>query len=1195
MAFLIKQPQLPQSAANDLAPVSTYQEGNPIPLFFGRDVFGAQWLTQPYNWRTAYGGQNQPDWQYCSILAGYAIGPINFVGKFFRDGKEIANWDYNFPDGVDEHTFTLNPSLALGQAATVIVRRGSESQTAPANVIAGTGQQHATGRGWVTLEFVNIDLGKGNTSLPTFTVELGRHVPAIGAYSGGDSHPYGVNPIAAIYWLLREAKGGYDIDPEMLDATHWGDQAVALETTGIHGRTGTLVHCHPCFKSAKDAGALLSEILAYFDGYLYSDGEQLKIGWFPHQALDASSLPEITEADLTAKPGGAGFPDWSRNPSGAVVMFRDFDRGYQEAPAIVPAPANRETGSVSTPARSERPFIHAVDQAHMIGAEISYGQDSDATTSLQVKKSRAVTSGGAPLMPGDLINWDYGPWSLDLACRVVGRRHRMGSAEDVLEIIRERGEFPRPYVAPVDARVLPTPVDPGEISTGDVRLFLLPSGFGTSRQVAALINRSQREIIGAKLSMSPTGSSPWQEVLDQRYFSAKCVITSAGISDSATTVRITSASVDIARFDGQSAVSQVDDTLLILFGDELSSVGSKTVVSPGVYDLTLLRGRQGSAAAAHSLSTVGFLFFRSELRAAEHNTFYLVRDGSNVYDTGVATKHFKIALMTIDQVGLAKPDDPGISLLLPDLTADGLSGYTILLTKEAHTVACDSAGTVAAGQLGASGFAKTDVIVLRGTTVLTAASGTPAFGQFSIALGTLTNVTATKEDNDTVRADTLTADTGSIEITVQVDGAFSVVKKFTLTKAKTGPAGGAGATGSTVKHIYVRSRLIPATPTGTAPVGWAFSVPGGSDPLWQSDATFDYTGALVGSWSTPHRLTGTILIYYNGLAGTFPTGDWVDGDTLFHITEDYATYRFNGTSWVSSVNGRIPTLESNLIAEGTTRNTQILAQAAATLAAADAVAAAYVSTEASARAGADSSLGAEYVLKVVAGNRIAGFRVTAFGGSGGSSDFVVEADKFTFVDTSGAHATTPFYVDGGVVWIDDAVIRRIAAGKIEAGSIAVSLTVGSGGSINAGSGFAAFSVNDTTLHFGNIQMQEYAGIGTSLTNTSGTRQAEMYAHTGGAAFLVGDSATGAQAVMFSSGLIRGNEIQSAGGGSFTGDNGFQVSGGNIRSNGNIDFGSSLGTNLSFGCGRSPTAGAFVGYLNLVAPDGTPLNVPFYSN
>ena len=148
MSFLVKQPALPQSAANDLAPVSTYQEGNPVPMGWGREVYGSQWLCQPYNRRTASAGSNKPEWQYCSIAAAYCLGPIDFVGKVFQDNKEIANWDYTFSEHGDPDTveFTLNPSLALGQAWKAIVHRGAETDTPSATLIAGTGQNHPATR-----------------------------------------------------------------------------------------------------------------------------------------------------------------------------------------------------------------------------------------------------------------------------------------------------------------------------------------------------------------------------------------------------------------------------------------------------------------------------------------------------------------------------------------------------------------------------------------------------------------------------------------------------------------------------------------------------------------------------------------------------------------------------------------------------------------------------------------------------------------------------------------------------------------------------------------------------------------------------------------------------------------------------------------------------------------------------------------
>lgn len=611
-----------------------------------------------------------------------------------------------------------------------------------------------------------------------------------------------MNPFAAIWGFATEKKGGLGDDGTLFDPTHWGDQSWALEDLGIGQRTGNLVQCHPMLAQSQDASAFFSNLLAYVDGFLSAEGDQLKVGWFPHQAPDLGSLPEIVEGDLEGKPSGNGFNDASAGPSDVVVIFKDRDRRYTESPASAAAPANLETGLLATAVRKERPFLHDAAQAAIVAAELAAeaGGGDDGIT-LNVLKSRAVDGAGAPLMPGALLNWDYGPHARDLVCRIVSRRMRTGSASDVLTLIRERGAYPRPYVAPVDPRVLPADDLPGEINVADVRLWSVPPLLTAgTRQVAALLNRTKRTIYRADLHLSPTGAAPWEIVLDTRFFSAKCAVSGA-ISDSAATVRVVSTSVDFARMAAQSTLAQSDDTLLLLIGGEAMSVGTIAVVTTNTYDLSILRGRRATAAAAHADAAVAWLFYRSELQAntAEHAEFYRVRDGSDVYDPAIATKRFKLALFTIYADGLAKPDDPGISLVLPDLTDDeavAAAGYTILLTSEAHTVACDSAGTPNGGQLGAGSTAKTDVKVFRGDTALTAVASSPGTDEYSIALGALTSTTATKEDNDTVRCDTLTADTGTIAITVSIAGTITVTKIFTLTKAKSGATGPNGANGT---------------------------------------------------------------------------------------------------------------------------------------------------------------------------------------------------------------------------------------------------------------------------------------------------------------------------------------------------------------------------------------------------------------
>jgi hypothetical protein len=125
-----------------------------------------------------------------------------------------------------------------------------------------------------------------------------------------------------------------------------------------------------------------------------------------------------------------------------------------------------------------------------------------------------------------------------------------------------------------------------------------------------------------------------------------------------------------------------------------------------------------------------------------------------------------------------------------------------------------------------------------------------------------------------------------------------------------------------------------------------------------------------------------------------------------------------------------------------------------------------VETWAVAKTSADGSLAAEYVLNVTAAGgggvaRVAGFRTTVLGGSGGSSEFVIQADKIALVNTVGAGLVEPFIVTGGVVYIDKAVINHIDAGAIDTGTITVALEL-TAATITSGKIRSAATTNFTT-------------------------------------------------------------------------------------------------------------------------------------
>ena len=78
------------------------------------------------------------------------------------------------------------------------------------------------------------------------------------------------------------------------------------------------------------------------------------------------------------------------------------------------------------------------------------------------------------------------------------------------------------------------------------------------------------------------------------------------------------------------------------------------------------------------------------------------------------------------------------------------------------------------------------------------------------------------------------------------------------------------------------------------------------------------------------------------------------------------------------------------------------------------------------------------------------------------TEFVVQADKFAIIDSTGVGQIAPFQVVGGTTYIKNALIQEVSAGKITAGTItSQSLTISDGATPNSGviesSGFTAGS------------------------------------------------------------------------------------------------------------------------------------------
>lgn len=130
---------------------------------------------------------------------------------------------------------------------------------------------------------------------------------------------------------------------------------------------------------------------------------------------------------------------------------------------------------------------------------------------------------------------------------------------------------------------------------------------------------------------------------------------------------------------------------------------------------------------------------------------------------------------------------------------DITDAYTVVLTNESDTIACDTNGTALVGELGSTGNAKSGILVYKGNILQTAVAdgSTLLNNQYSYSIGTGLNCTGGRKDNYNFYISTINADSGQLPIIVKLDSGATITKTYTWAKAKQGSTGNTGSTGPT--------------------------------------------------------------------------------------------------------------------------------------------------------------------------------------------------------------------------------------------------------------------------------------------------------------------------------------------------------------------------------------------------------------
>ena len=206
---------------------------------------------------------------------------------------------------------------------------------------------------------------------------------------------------------------------------------------------------------------------------------------------------------------------------------------------------------------------------------------------------------------------------------------------------------------------------------------------------------------------------------------------------------------------------------------------------------------------------------------------------------------------------------------------DGTDAYTALLTNANHTIICSSEGAPETGELGEDGRAQSDVLVYKGSKLLTAVADTvtPKTGQFHYKIVNPVGCSAARKDNDTFYISNLTTkkrsagnNGASVTIEINCEGVQTLRQEMTITKVFHGADGTDGANAQYViingesAFKYGPNYSGTPTPSSITLTRQLFNVSGGKWQHHNGTAWTDFSPAQTGATITiAHNMANTLF------------------------------------------------------------------------------------------------------------------------------------------------------------------------------------------------------------------------------------------------------------------------------------------------------------------------------------------------
>jgi hypothetical protein len=852
--------------------VSTNQRAVPLTYFSGR-----KWLALTWAQSNVYNPQTKAVTQ--KVGKSKQVTGYDYYGDLFgltscclNDWLEAieVNGKIMWAGGIarDEAHPHHSGDIVIPGVGTFRYYWGTEDQPADGLVLAGCGELHPRYLDQSYLVAKSVYFGNNNATPPTIRVLVERAARFAGLPE--DRSREGTNGITAAAEVIGNDWFGL-ARPEIIDVDTWAalgatirrDTPVAVPGDPEH--IAAMGFISPYADRIQAVQSFLARILENYDAWLRRKDDKIEIGQFPHDGVVPGGLAELNFHDFIEPPTFDADDDDGDLITDAIVTHLERENNMEEDSQPSPNMAARDRIGEIREKQFARPFIVTGYQAREQANELAkFYSRPEEKCSVPIRRERIVG-----LRSGDRFILNDAPSSQRIVVRVTQRRDASDGGRVDLSLVQERGLAPLGYV-PVPQQQ-PTLPSPDLVAIAHARMFQLPQKFGDfapALAVVALAERPAAHTAGFHVNFSVAGVT-YDEIARELKWALRASL-AAGILGGAVTFTVNAAGFDLALLAAQSDAAKDDDTLLLFCGYEIMSVGNVVALGGGQYQLTVFRGRRGSAAAAHAGGDECFIIPRESLEILQHADF----------PRNTVNRYFKLATYTTIDGGEEQELADALALVLLFDDNAVASPAPLVLTAKAEAIFLswtdrtkDDPTIIATDIWERDSGAVAPVPGVDLPTFSLLASG---FNRGGLAQGAVKYYWIANRD---------TASTYSALIGPQNATAGAV------------PAGPTGPTGNSRERRYKRSTLVPATPTGNNPAGWTVDIPSGTDALWASEATKDGSGNVVGSWSTPQRLSGSVIFYTSGAPAGYTL---IDGDTYFDIADSFKIYRYSGGSWIPS-------------------------------------------------------------------------------------------------------------------------------------------------------------------------------------------------------------------------------------------------------------------------------------------------------